>query len=64
MFNKDEVIYYLFGKQYHKLDRNEIIKKDAVYSFCNFELRPILNPDIVGHTPSEFDDEEDFYNLI
>ena len=61
-----KTIYYRHGNKYYKLGRNEVIRSDAMQSWCHGELQPITNSDglTIGCTPSEFSDERDFYNPV
>lgn len=59
-----EIIYYRYGKPYRKLNRNEIIRKGAMQSFCLGELQPIAHPETIGQTPNDFSRERDFFNPI
>ncbi len=56
--------YVKDGKPYRKLDRDEVIGEDAMQSWCNGELQPVMGTDTIGDTPSSFSDERDFYNPI
>lgn len=62
----EKPIYYRFGKKYHKLERDEIIKEGAMQAWALGELQPIKNTDgqTIGSTPSDFSPERDFYNPI
>lgn len=73
-----EVVRDKNGKEYRKLNRNEVIKKGAMHSWNNGELCSIFdNPYAVGETPDNFKNgmiptyslsgkrnEIDFYNPI
>lgn len=59
-----KIIYHRFGKKFRKIERNEIIKKGAMQSWCGGELRPIKGWDTVDDKPSSFNEERDFYNLV
>jgi len=58
----NEIVYYRFGKRYHKIGRDETILRGAMKSYLNGELQPILSTDTVGDKPSSFSDEGNFYN--
>lgn len=60
------ITYYKDGVRFKKLDRDEVIRADAMQSWDNGELQPIMNTDgeTVGSTPSLFSDERDFYNPL
>lgn len=64
--NKHTTIYKRLGKEYRKIDRNEVIEEGAMQSWCDGELRPITNSDgkTVGDYPYNFSIERDFYNSI
>jgi len=57
-------IYIRHGNKYSKLERHEIIKTGAMYSYCGSELTEIRNNDIIGDIPASFSDERDFYNPV
>jgi len=63
-WNRTHPIYWLNGKSYRKLSRNEVIMEGALHSYDNGELMPILAQDTVGDTPNSFNDKREFYNPI
>lgn len=58
------LIYTRYGREYRKLDRDEIIEEGAMHSYCDGELQPMQNPGTVGDVPGSFSYERDFYNPI
>ena len=59
--------YFVNGKEYRKLERDEIIEKGAMQSLYNDSyLFPIVNADgnTVGDRPKHFSVKRDFYNPI
>lgn len=60
------ITYYKNGIRFKKLDRDEVIRVNAMQSWAGGELQPIMNTDgeTVGSTPSMFSDERDFYNPL
>ena len=65
-FDPNKIVYVKDGKPYRKLNRDEVIQKGAMQSWCHGELQPILNSDgeTIGDIPSSFSDKRDFYNPI
>lgn len=52
------------GKQYIKIERNEIIKVGAIQRFKDFRYLPLKNESTIGRYPCNFSDERNFYNPI
>lgn len=52
------------GKEYQRVERHEIIKEGAMLSWREESLQPVLNPNTIGKTPSDFSLEREFYNPI
>jgi len=60
----DKITYIQNGKQYQKLERDEIIKPGAMQSLYAGDLFPIMHQETIGQTPADFSDKRDFYNPI
>jgi hypothetical protein len=52
------------GKQYKRLQRDEVIEHGAMHSVEGGMLHPVLNEETIGMKPEDFSDERDFWNLI
>ncbi len=50
------------GELYYKVEMNEPIKKRAFHSYGDFGPVPILHPETVGQTPSNFSPKRTFWN--
>ncbi len=60
----NKMIYVRFGKNYRKLNRDEIIKEGDLQSWCYGELQPIVGIDTIGDKPASFSEEREFYRLM
>lgn len=52
------------GKQYIKVERNEVIKLGAIQKFKDFRYMPLKNESSIGCYPCNFSDERNFFNPI
>jgi len=59
-----ENLYIRHGMRYRKIGRDEVIQAGAMHSYCGGELKPVINKDTIGDTPSSFSPERDFFNPI
>lgn len=59
---RENIIYTKDGKEYRKINRNEIIKEGAMFSWRGGELQPIHST--ADDTPANFANEREFYNPL
>jgi hypothetical protein len=61
---KSELKITVKNRQYNRVKRDEVIKEGALHTLDGRNFNPLMNPESVGQTPSEFSRKRVFYNPV